>query len=79
MPAGKIAADWWEADHITPVVEGGGECGPEGYRTLCVACHRHETSALARRLAEERRRRKVERRDQARGLFEGIGTIDIGT
>ena len=29
----------WEADHIVPVVDGGGECGLENYRLLCRACH----------------------------------------
>lgn len=45
----------WEADHIIPVVEGGGECGLENYRTLCLPCHRKETAALARRRAERRK------------------------
>jgi 5-methylcytosine-specific restriction endonuclease McrA len=40
---------WWESDHIVPVVEGGGECGLEGLRTLCWRCHRAETAALAKR------------------------------
>ena len=26
----------WEADHVAPVVEGGGCCGLENYRTLCI-------------------------------------------
>jgi 5-methylcytosine-specific restriction endonuclease McrA len=29
----------WEADHILPVADGGGECGLENYRLLCRACH----------------------------------------
>jgi 5-methylcytosine-specific restriction protein A len=29
----------WEADHIVPVADGGGECGLENYRVLCRACH----------------------------------------
>jgi len=45
----------WDADHIVPVVEGGGGCGLDNYRTLCVSCHRAETSALATRRAEARR------------------------
>jgi 5-methylcytosine-specific restriction protein A len=49
---------WWEADHIVPVVEGGGQCGLEGYRTLCLPCHRKVTAALARRRAERRRMAK---------------------
>lgn len=47
----------WEADHIVPVVEGGGECGLDGYRTLCRACHRRETAALAARRAHAREAR----------------------
>lgn len=46
----------WDADHITPVVEGGGECGLDGYRTLCCRCHRDETTKLKRRLAEQKKR-----------------------
>lgn len=49
---------WWEADHIVPVVEGGGECGLDGLRTLCVPCHRDVTAALNRRRAEARRAAK---------------------
>jgi 5-methylcytosine-specific restriction enzyme A len=45
----------WEADHITPVIEGGGLCGLDGYRTLCIACHRSETAKLAARLRVKRR------------------------
>jgi 5-methylcytosine-specific restriction enzyme A len=52
----------WQADHIVPVCEGGGECGLDGLRTLCTACHARETAALARRRAE---RRRAERRRTA--------------
>jgi 5-methylcytosine-specific restriction endonuclease McrA len=45
----------WEADHIVPVVEGGGQCGLENYRTLCLRCHRKATAELARRRASARR------------------------
>ncbi len=37
---------YWEVDHITPVVEGGGSCGPENLRTLCWECHRKVTREL---------------------------------
>lgn len=33
----------WDCDHIVPVSLGGGGCGLEGVRTLCVACHLSET------------------------------------
>jgi 5-methylcytosine-specific restriction protein A len=45
----------WEADHIVPVIEGGGQCGLENYRTLCVPCHKRVTAELARRRAARRR------------------------
>lgn len=44
----------WDADHVVPVVEGGGGCGLDGYRTLCIWCHRAETDALAKRRAAQR-------------------------
>ncbi len=33
----------WHADHIKPVSDGGGMCGPENFRTLCVPCHKEIT------------------------------------
>lgn len=39
----------WDADHIVPVVEGGGECDLSNIRTLCVNCHRAATLALRER------------------------------
>lgn len=50
----------WEADHVVPVVEGGGLCGLDNYRTLCLPCHRQETAKLARRRAEARRAAKTQ-------------------
>src|SRR5581483_9528362 len=29
----------WDADHIVPVIEGGGECDLDNIRTLCLRCH----------------------------------------
>lgn len=49
----------WEADHIVPVVLGGGLCGLENYRTLCMPCHKIETKALAAHRAEERRKARA--------------------
>jgi 5-methylcytosine-specific restriction enzyme A len=39
----------WDADHIIPVVEGGGECDLENIRTLCLKCHRAVTAELRQR------------------------------
>jgi 5-methylcytosine-specific restriction enzyme A len=39
----------WDADHITPVIEGGGECDLANLRTLCLKCHRQATAELRKR------------------------------
>lgn len=54
----------WEADHILPVVEGGGECDLSNLRTLCLRCHRMATLGLRLRRAEAR----AEARQHARLL-----------
>ena len=41
----------WDADHIVPVVEGGGECDLANIRTLCLKCHRAATAELRKRRA----------------------------
>lgn len=48
----------WQADHIIPVSEGGGECGLDNMRTLCTRHHKEATKALAARRAEARRKAK---------------------
>ena len=57
----KLQTEWgasvnrkslWDADHIVPVVEGGGECDLSNMRTLCLRCHRQQTAALRLRLAK---------------------------
>ncbi len=40
----------WDADHILPVAEGGGECDLANIRTLCLVCHRKATAELRNRL-----------------------------
>src|SRR5579875_601178 len=40
----------WDADHIVPVAEGGGECDLSNMRTLCLKCHRAHTAELRARL-----------------------------
>jgi hypothetical protein len=52
----RFEKDWggrrnlWDADHILPVAEGGGECDLSNMRTLCLRCHKLETAALRERL-----------------------------
>lgn len=45
----------WDADHILPVIDGGGECDLENMRTLCLKCHRERTRELRQRLRATRR------------------------
>lgn len=33
----------WDADHIIPVKDGGGECGLDNLTTLCISCHKNKT------------------------------------
>ena len=52
----QFERDWggrrhlWDADHIVPVAEGGGECDLSNMRTLCLKCHLQVTAALRERL-----------------------------
>jgi 5-methylcytosine-specific restriction endonuclease McrA len=43
----------WDADHILPVVEGGGQCDLDNIRTLCLPCHREVTAQLRLRLRKQ--------------------------
>ncbi|MGH9654146.1 MAG: HNH endonuclease [Bryobacteraceae bacterium] len=60
----RVAVEWnlgsrkslWDADHLVPVVEGGGECDLSNMRTLCLKCHRAQTLATRRRLQERKTR-----------------------
>jgi len=47
--------DFWQADHIVPVSEGGGECDMDNFRTLCTRCHATETEKLKQRLKLRRK------------------------
>ncbi|SFS20966.1 HNH endonuclease [Granulicella pectinivorans] len=44
----------WDADHILPVAEGGGQCDLDNLRTLCLPCHREVTASLRLRLRRAR-------------------------
>lgn len=48
--AGNRYGSLWDADHIIPVAEGGGECDLSNIRTLCIPCHRKVTAELRKRL-----------------------------
>jgi hypothetical protein len=46
----RIRKTLWDADHIVPVFEGGGECDLDNIRTLCLLCHRAQTACLRERM-----------------------------
>ncbi len=45
----------WQMDHIVPVVKGGGSCGLDNLRTLCLWCHRKVTILLVKSLKRPRK------------------------
>lgn len=51
----RSSGQFWQADHIIEVVNGGGECGLENFQTLCTPCHKAKTKRLAGELARARR------------------------
>ena len=60
----------WHAlapDHIVPVHRGGGECGIDNMRSLCVLCHARVTSIQASQRREERRDERMRDETRARG------------
>jgi len=52
------APNFWEADHIVPLAEGGAH-DLSNYRTLCIGCHKEQTRLLAGRLARARKRQEA--------------------
>jgi len=52
VPVSRIKA-LWDADHIVPVVEGGGECSLANMRTLCIPCHKRVTAELRQKLKDQ--------------------------
>jgi 5-methylcytosine-specific restriction protein A len=52
---------WWDADHILPVCEGGGECGLDNYRVLCHPCHQAVTKQLQKRRLAEKKAKKLKK------------------
>ena len=53
----KWGGGLWDADHITRVVDGGGLCGLENMRTLCIPCHKKESATKRRKAPQSSIRR----------------------
>jgi hypothetical protein len=65
-------AQLWQADHQVPVAEGGGQCGLENFRTLCVPCHNAETAALRGRLKQAKLAKAAAGTKDLRACFGGV-------
>jgi 5-methylcytosine-specific restriction protein A len=67
---GKNGGGLWDADHIVRVVDGGGECGMDNIRTLCISCHKLIT--FSKKPCDMKKVKKV-------GNVEKVGdTINVG-
>lgn len=57
-----VEGNAWHVDHIKRVVDGGGECGAENLRTLCVLCHSDVTYENNRQRKKQRIRKQQVRK-----------------
>eukprot|EP00056_Hartaetosiga_gracilis_P007950 m.114128 g.114128 ORF g.114128 m.114128 type:complete len:1223 (-) comp12812_c0_seq1:69-3737(-) len=61
--------DFWQADHINPVCEGGGESDISNFRTLCTPCHSKETNKLHSGSARRKLQHAAKMSKDIRGFF----------
>ena len=61
--------DFWEADHILPVEEGGGECDLLNLQTLCVPCHAAKTRKQQVESKARKRQKAANGSADLRGFF----------
>jgi len=59
-PGSRNYYRYWDADHINPVAEGGGECGLNNYQTLCLHCHKAKTAEQKKKAAAVKRAQPVQ-------------------
>ncbi|NWS69801.1 ZRAB3 endonuclease, partial [Crotophaga sulcirostris] len=56
MITNPTEGQFWQADHIQPVYDGGGQCSLENLQTLCTVCHRERTAKQAKERSQIKRR-----------------------
>lgn len=59
-PGSRNYRRYWDADHVKPVAEDGGECGIDNYQTLCLACHKVKTEEQRVRAVKQAQHTKQE-------------------
>ena len=64
-----------QADHITAVAEGGGDCGLDNLQTLCSPCHKTETETLRTRLRLNGGKKGLLLRHNGEGAVKGQADI----
>jgi hypothetical protein len=52
--ARKLGGGCWDCDHIVSVAQGGGLCGLDNLRSLCIPCHRERTAQDRKVLSEKK-------------------------
>ncbi|XP_033126566.1 DNA annealing helicase and endonuclease ZRANB3-like [Anneissia japonica] len=60
---------FWHADHIVAVADGGGLCSLENFRTLCVMCH---MTVTANQIRERSKARKTTGMKDIKGFFKPL-------
>ena len=63
----KNGGGLWDADHIICVKDGGGQCGLENIRTLCIKCHKLRTAASSSVTSLSKKKNQSEPRDLSQG------------
>lgn len=76
IPWARRFGRWWDADHITPVAEGGGACDLDNYQTLCLPCHRAKTTEQLRRRKEVHQEQKMRVLNQLAYAYRGDRLTD---
>jgi hypothetical protein len=57
IPKTRANGSLWDMDHILPVYEGGGCCGMENLRTLCIWCHHIENEKIRVKISSKNGRK----------------------
>lgn len=63
----------WQADHIRPVEDGGGECDIGNIQTLCVKCHKAKTAGQTSYRSKPRTIKPIRPKNRLKGIGSKFG------